>query len=348
MLESDFKMDIKFFDTKTKKKIRFQPLDKKNIRFYVCGPTVYDRAHIGNARPAVVFDVLFRFLKYVYGEKCVTYVRNFTDIDDKINKQSLETGRSIKSITDETITWYKEDMDRLSILEPTQSPRATDYIDAMIHQIQILLKNKNAYLDSSGHVLFSTKSFSAYGTLSNRNLDEMETGSRVAVTENKRDPLDFILWKPSDLQTPGWNSPWGRGRPGWHIECSAMINELLGENFDIHGGGIDLVFPHHENELAQSCCAYPSAGFASIWMHNGFLQIEGEKMSKSLGNFFTVNDLIREGLSGTVIRMVLMLTHYRQPLDWTHQKVSEATKILSKWKQIRSIRVPFIKMMKRC
>ena len=325
-------MQIRFYDTKEKKKTLFKPIDPKDIKFYVCGPTVYDRAHIGNARPAVVFDVLFRFLRQVFGKNSVTYVRNFTDIDDKINKQSLDTGRSITCITDETIRWYEQDMLKLNVLEPSVSPRATEYIEAMIKQIEILIKNKNAYADDVGHVLFSVKSFPKYGSLSKRYLAEMEFGSRVAVSKNKKDPLDFVLWKPSDSKTPGWSSPWGRGRPGWHIECSAMINELFGTSFDIHGGGIDLVFPHHENELAQSCCAYPSGGFANIWMHNGFLQVEGEKMSKSSGNFFTVHDLISSGLTGEIIRMVLMSTHYRQPLDWTHKRVTDASKILNKWR----------------
>ena len=327
-------MQISFYDTKAKKKTLFKPIDPKDIRFYVCGPTVYDRAHIGNARPAVVFDVLFRFLRHVFGENSVTYVRNFTDIDDKINKQSLDTGRSIKNITDETIGWYEQDMMQLNVLKPSASPRATEYIEAMIKQIEILIQNNNAYCDDDGHVIFSVKSFPKYGSLSNRNLEEMDYGSRVAVSENKIDPLDFVLWKPSDSKTPGWTSPWGRGRPGWHIECSAMINELLGTSFDIHGGGIDLIFPHHENELAQSCCAYPSGGFANIWMHNGFLQIEGEKMSKSSGNFFTVQDLIASGITGEVIRMVLMSTHYRQPLDWTQKRVVDASKILNKWRNL--------------
>ncbi len=327
-------MQISFYDTKAKKKTLFKPIDPKDIRFYVCGPTVYDRAHIGNARPAVVFDVLFRFLRHVFGENSVTYVRNFTDIDDKINKQSLDTGRSIKNITDETIGWYEQDMMQLNVLKPSASPRATEYIEAMIKQIEILIQNNNAYCDDDGHVIFSVKSYPKYGSLSNRNLEEMDYGSRVAVSENKIDPLDFVLWKPSDSKTPGWTSPWGRGRPGWHIECSAMINELLGTSFDIHGGGIDLIFPHHENELAQSCCAYPSGGFANIWMHNGFLQIEGEKMSKSSGNFFTVQDLITSGITGEVIRMVLMSTHYRQPLDWTQKRVVDASKILNKWRNL--------------
>ena len=325
-------MKIMLYDTKEKKKTVFKPINPENIKFYVCGPTVYDRAHIGNARPAVVFDLLFRFLRYVFDKESVTYVRNFTDIDDKINKQSVDTGRSINTITDETIQWYKDDMLELNVLDPNKSPRATEYIAPMINQIETLIKNKNAYSDDTGHVFFSVNSFPEYGRLSRRNLDEMEAGSRVAVMEGKADPMDFVLWKPSDDQTPGWQSPWGRGRPGWHIECSAMIYELLGTDFDIHGGGIDLVFPHHENELAQSACAHPSGRFANIWMHNGFLQIEGEKMSKSLGNFFTVKDLINKGISGEVIRMVLMSTHYRQPLDWTNQRVKEVSRVLTKWR----------------
>ena len=327
-------MEIRLYDTKEKKKAVFKPINPDDIKFYVCGPTVYDRAHIGNARPAVVFDLLFRFLRNVFGKGSVTYVRNFTDIDDKINKQSVDTGKSIKSITDETIQWYKEDMFKLNVLDPSESPRATEYIGPMIKQIETLIKNKNAYSDDTGHVFFSVKSFPEYGLLSKRNLHEMEVGNRAVVSEGKADPTDFVLWKPSDDQTPGWDSPWGRGRPGWHIECSAMIYELLGTDFDIHGGGIDLVFPHHENELAQSSCAHPSGRFANIWMHNGFLQIEGEKMSKSLGNFFTVKDLISKGISGEVIRMVLMSTHYRQPLDWTSQRVQEVSNVLTKWRSL--------------
>ncbi len=326
-------MKIKFYDTRTRQKQLFRPIDPNNIKFYVCGPTVYDRAHIGNARPAVVFDVLFRFFKKIYGKENVTYVRNITDIDDKINQKSIDLGLPISDITDETIKWYENDMASLNVLEPTLSPRATEFVQAMINQIEILISKGNAYSDSNGHVLFSVKSFPAYGQLSQRRIDEMEAGSRVEIAENKNDPMDFVLWKPSKPDMPGWESPWGRGRPGWHIECSAMIYELLGSNFDIHGGGIDLVFPHHENELAQSTCAFPGSSFANLWMHNGFLQIEGEKMSKSLGNFFTVHDLIQTGLSGDIIRMVLLSSHYRQPLDWTAKKVSEVSNIISKWRE---------------
>ena len=333
-MESVLIMKIRFYDTKEREKKLFKPINSKDVKFYVCGPTVYDRAHIGNARPAVVFDILFRFLRYVYGENCVTYVRNFTDIDDKINQKSKESNKSIRTITDQTIAWYNEDMTALNVLPPNHSPRATEYIAAMIKQIETLIERKNAYADGNGHILFSVKSAPNYGILSKRKLEEMKAGSRVEILESKFDSMDFVLWKPSDEQTPGWASPWGRGRPGWHIECSAMIFELLGTEFDIHGGGIDLVFPHHENELVQSNCAHPGAGFANFWMHNGFLQIEGQKMSKSAGNFFTVEDLRESGMDGEIIRMILLSTHYRQPLDWTAGRVAEISTVLKKWRNL--------------
>ncbi len=326
-------MEIKFYDTKSRRKRKFQPRLRNNVKFYVCGPTVYDRAHIGNARPAVVFDILFRFLKHEFGHKNVTYVRNFTDIDDKINEAAKASKKSIREITNETIQWYKDDMAALNVLEPTFSPRATEYVPAMIKQIKSLVDNKNAYLDAHGHVMFDVASFANYGKLSRRNLDEMKAGSRVAINDSKRNPMDFVLWKPSDDNLPGWKSPWGRGRPGWHIECSAMIEELLGTEFDIHGGGIDLVFPHHENEVAQSTCIHPTGKFADFWMHNGFVTIDGEKMSKSANNFFTVRDLQEKGLDGETIRMVLMSTHYRQPLDWTNEKVQTVGNSLKRWRQ---------------
>ncbi|MCL4131223.1 UNVERIFIED_CONTAM: hypothetical protein GTU68_021870 [Idotea baltica] len=273
---------------------------------YVCGPTVYDRAHLGNARPVVVFDTLFRLLRHVYGDDYVTYARNFTDVDDKINAKAAETGRSIRDITDETIGWYLEDMGALGAMEPSVAPRATEYIQQMIDMIKLLIERGYAYTEDSmiGHN--SVREFKSYGELSGRNLDEMISGSRVEVAENKRDPLDFVLWKPSIGDEPGWESPWGYGRPGWHIE------------FDIHGGGIDLQFPHHENEIAQSCaCGYK---FARYWMHNEMLQVEGKKMSKSLGNFFTVRDLLVKKYSGEVIRFVMLSTHYSKPMDWTVEK----------------------------
>ena len=322
--------EITLYNTRTRRKDRLVPTDPGRIGMYVCGPTVYDRAHIGNARPVVVFDVLFRLLRHVYGQGQVTYVRNITDVDDKINARAAESGRDIRAITDETIRWYHEDMAALGALSPTREPRATEFIAPMVAMIETLIARGHAYA-AEGHVLFSVASFSEYGRLARRSLDEMRAGARVEVAPYKRDPMDFVLWKPSEAGLPGWESPWGRGRPGWHIECSAMAHELLGPSFDIHGGGIDLVFPHHENEVAQSRCAHPEGSFANIWMHNGFLNVEGEKMSKSLGNFFTVRDLLDRGIPGEVIRFVLLSTHYRQPMDWTEEKVAQAKETLLGW-----------------
>ncbi len=322
---------IRLYNGKTRQKEVFTPLDPEMVRIYVCGPTVYDRAHIGNARPVVVFDTLFRLMRHVYGPGHVTYVRNFTDVDDKINARAAETGRPIREITDETIGWYHEDMDALGALRPTYEPRATEYIGAMITMIEGLIAKNNAYA-VDGHVLFDVRSYAEYGRLSGRSVDDMIAGARVEVAPYKRDPMDFVLWKPSTDDQPGWDSPWGRGRPGWHIECSAMSFELLGPAFDIHGGGIDLQFPHHENELAQSCCANPGSGFANIWMHNEMLQVEGKKMSKSLGNFFTVRDLLDQGYPGEVIRFVYLQTHYAKPMDWTAEKAAQAEATLRKWR----------------
>ncbi len=328
---------IRLHNTKTRKKEDFVPLDPANVRMYVCGPTVYDRAHLGNARPVLVFDVLFRLLRHVYGPDHVTYARNFTDVDDKIN----ETARSRKAAgatgtleeliaerTDETIDWYHADMDALGALRPTHEPRATEWIGAMKDMIADLIAKGHAYV-AEGHVLFAVESYADYGALSGRSIDDMIAGARVEVAPYKRNPMDFVLWKPSDDVTPGWDSPWGRGRPGWHIECSAMSYELLGGSFDIHGGGNDLQFPHHENEIAQSRCAHPEAEFARVWMHNEMLQVEGKKMSKSLGNFFTVRDLLDQGVPGEVIRFVMLSTHYRKPMDWTEKKRAEASKALA-------------------
>jgi cysteinyl-tRNA synthetase len=325
--------EISLYNTRTRKKERFEPIDPASVRMYVCGPTVYDRAHIGNARPVVVFDVLYRLLRHVYGEGAVTYVRNITDVDDKINARAAETGRAIRDITEETVAWYREDMDALGALRPTHEPRATEFVPQMVAMIEALIARGHAYA-AEGHVLFAVGSYPEYGRFARRSLDEMRAGARVEVAPYKRDPMDFVLWKPSDEGLPGWESPWGRGRPGWHIECSAMSHALLGGSFDIHGGGIDLMFPHHENEIAQSRCAHPGEDFARVWMHNGFLQVEGEKMSKSLGNFFTVRDLLDRGVPGEVIRFVLLSTHYRQPLDWTEAKVEEATRTLEKWRRL--------------
>ncbi|GAA0303876.1 cysteine--tRNA ligase [Rhodovulum strictum] len=337
--------EIRLYNSRTRRKETFEPIDPANVRMYVCGPTVYDRAHLGNARPVVTFDVLFRLLRHVYGEGAVTYVRNFTDVDDKINaaaqtRRAAGDPRSLEDLirerTDETIGWYHADMDALGALRPTREPRATEWIGAMIAMIEGLIAKGHAYA-AEGHVLFRVRSYSAYGALSGRSVDDMIAGARVEVAPFKEDPMDFVLWKPSDDELPGWDSPWGRGRPGWHIECSAMAHELLGASFDIHGGGIDLQFPHHENEIAQSCCAHPEGGFARVWMHNEMLQVEGRKMSKSLGNFFTVRDLLDGNWSGgwkvpgEVIRFVFLSTHYRKPMDWTAEKAGDAKRTLEGW-----------------
>jgi len=321
---------IKLTNSKTRIKEEFEPLDEKNVRMYVCGPTVYDRAHLGNARPVVVFDVLYRLLRHVYGADAVTYARNFTDVDDKINAKAAQTGRDIREICDETIGWFLEDMGALGALEPDHAPRATEWIAQMVEMIADLIAKGHAY-EAGGHVLFAVDSYQGYGQLSNRSIDDMIAGARVEVAPYKRNPMDFVLWKPSTGNEPWWESPWGRGRPGWHIECSAMARELLGDRFDIHGGGLDLQFPHHENEIAQSkaCCGEDS--FAQVWMHNEMLQVEGKKMSKSLGNFFTVRDLLDQGVSGEVIRFVFLSTHYRKPMDWTAEKMTEATARLSRF-----------------
>ena len=322
---------IKLHNTLTRKKQTFVPLDENDVRLYLCGPTVYDRAHLGNARNVIMFDVLYRLLIETYGIDNINYVRNFTDIDDKINNKSLESGRPINDITSETIKWYLEDMAALGNLEPNLMPRATDFIPQMISYIELLIKRGFAYTDE-GHVLFSVSNYKNYGRLSGRSIEDMIAGARVEVASYKRNPMDFVLWKPSEQGLPGWESPWGRGRPGWHIECSAMAHELLGANFDIHGGGNDLQFPHHENEIAQSCCAYPESEFARYWLHNEMLQVDGKKMSKSLGNFFTVRDLLDQGYPGEVIRFVFLSTHYSKPMDWNNSKALEAKNILRKWR----------------
>ena len=330
-------MAIRLYNTKVRKKIDFEPIDEKNVRMYVCGPTVYDRAHLGNARPVIVFDTLFRLLRHTYGADHVTYVRNFTDVDDKINATALarqEAGAAgtleelIAERSEETIAWYLEDMAAVGAMEPTQMPRATGYIDQMIKMIEDLIAKGHAYA-AEGHALFRVRSYGEYGALSGRSVDDMIAGARVEVAPFKEDPMDFVLWKPSSDDQPGWDSPWGKGRPGWHIECSAMALDLLGGEFDIHGGGNDLQFPHHENEIAQSTCA--GHGFANVWMHNEMLQVEGKKMSKSLGNFFTVRDLLDQGVPGEVIRLVFLMTHYRKPMDWTEAKKADAQKMLTEW-----------------
>lgn len=324
---------VMLHNSMTRRKETFAPIDANNVRMYLCGPTVYDRAHIGNARNVIMFDVLFRLLKHIYGADHVTYVRNFTDVDDKISARAAETGRSIGDITAQTTQWFLDDMGALGNQLPTHMPRATQYIDQMIDMISDLIAKNNAYA-AQGHVLFAVDSYDGYGRLSGRNIDDMIAGARVEVAPYKRNPMDFVLWKPSQDHEPGWDSPWGRGRPGWHIECSAMSRDLLGAHFDIHGGGNDLMFPHHENEIAQSCCADPNAGFANVWLHNEMLQVEGKKMSKSLGNFFTVRDLLDQGYAGEVIRFVFLSTHYGKPMDWNDAKARDAEKTLRKWRAI--------------
>ncbi len=326
-------MELRFTNSRTRTKETFVPIDPKNVRMYVCGPTVYDRAHLGNARPVIVFDTLFRLLRAVYGPDHVTYVRNFTDVDDKINARAAESGRTIAEITEETTRWYLDDMAAVGALEPSHMPRATQFIPQMVAMISDLIAKGHAY-EAEGHVLFAVESYRGYGALSGRSVDDMIAGARVEVAPYKRNPMDFVLWKPSSDDLPGWDSPWGRGRPGWHIECSAMSYDLLGESFDIHGGGNDLLFPHHENEVAQSCCAHPEGGFANVWLHNEMLQVEGKKMSKSLGNFFTVRDLLDQGVPGEVIRFVMLSTHYRKPMDWTAEKARDAARILKKWRSL--------------
>jgi cysteinyl-tRNA synthetase len=313
-------------NTLTRTKEAFVPLDPSHVRMYVCGPTVWDYAHIGNARPVVVFDVLYRLLRTSFPK--VTYVRNITDIDDKIIAASKASGEPIASITLRTSEAYFDDMRALGALAPDEQPRATQHIPQMIAMIERLIRLGHAYL-AEGHVLFNVPSMPEYGRLSNRDREEQIAGARVDVAPYKRDPADFVLWKPSTPDLPGWDSPWGRGRPGWHIECSAMAEAHLGETFDIHGGGIDLVFPHHENEIAQSRCAHGTELMARYWLHNGYLLAEGEKMSKSLGNFYTVNELLQE-FPGEALRYVLLATHYRQPIDFTKEGVRQARSALDR------------------
>jgi cysteinyl-tRNA synthetase len=346
---------LRLTNTLTRAKEDFRPIDPKNVRMYVCGPTVYDFAHIGNARPVIVFDVLFRLLRHLYGENHVTYVRNITDVDDKINDRALRdfggeiaAGRlslneAIRRVTEKTATQFHEDVRALGCLAPTHEPRATEFVEPradgradMISLIQRLIERGHAY-EAKGEVLFDTGSMPDYGQLSKRPLDEQQAGARVAVDAHKKNPGDFVLWKLSSPEEPGWNSPWGRGRPGWHIECSAMSAAYLGEVFDIHGGGLDLIFPHHENEIAQSRCAHGTDVMANYWLHNGFLQVEGRKMSKSEGNFVTIHDLLagsgRRPHAGEVIRLTMLATHYRQPIDFSENKLDYWRGKLAEWVQ---------------
>lgn len=313
-------MKLYVSNTMTRTKEEFIPLDEKHVRMYVCGPTVYDRAHIGNARPIIVFDTLYRLLKYLYPK--VTYVRNITDVDDKIIKKSQESGEPINVITEKTTRFFHEDISHLNVLNPDVEPKATAHIQDMIALVQRLVDNGHAYV-AEGHVLFSVESMPTYGRLSKKSMKELRAGARVEVAPYKKDPADFVLWKPSDANQPGWDSPWGFGRPGWHLECSAMSSKYLGETFDIHGGGLDLIFPHHENEIAQSCCAFGHDFYAKYWMHNGHLMVNGEKMSKSLGNFFTIREILDQ-VPGEAFRLYTLGTHYHQPLNWMADGLKQA------------------------
>ena len=318
---------IVLYNSLTRHKEQLETLYPDRVGMYVCGPTVYNLAHIGNARPAVIFDVLARLLRLFYSD--VTYVRNITDVDDKINAASVETGEKIGVITERFTTAYHQDMAALNIAQPDAEPRVTDHIEQIVNMIESLVEREHAYL-AEGHVLFDIKSFPEYGELSGRSTDDMIAGARVEIAPYKRDPMDFVLWKPSTPELPGWESPWGRGRPGWHIECSAMSESHLGETIDIHGGGRDLIFPHHENEIAQSICAHGGSPYCRMWVHNGFVTVEGQKMSKSLGNVLLVRDLLDEA-PAEAIRLALLSTHYRAALDWTTVRLDEAKRTLVKW-----------------
>ena len=321
--------DIFLTNSLGNKKEKFIPIDSKKIGMYVCGPTVYDNPHIGNARPLVIFDILFKVLKCKFGTKAINYVRNITDIDDKIIKASLEKKISITELTNKITKIFHDDCNYLNCEVPSHEPKATENISLMIEMISKLIKNNNAY-ESNQHVYFDVNKFKDYGKLSNKNLDELISGARVEVSENKKNPADFVLWKPSSENEPSWESPWGRGRPGWHLECSVMSKKFLGDKFDIHGGGIDLIFPHHENEIAQSRCANENETFANYWVHNGFITISSEKMSKSQGNVLTIDDL-KNKVNGQVIRLALISAHYKQPLDWNEKLLSESEKTINKW-----------------
>lgn len=319
--------DIQLYNSLTKRKEPLRTSDPDKVLMYVCGPTVYNFAHIGNARPAVIFDVLVTLLRHCYAQ--VTYARNITDIDDKINAASLESGEPIDVITKRFDHAYQEDMDTLGVAPPDIEPRATEHIPQMIALINVLLDQGHAYA-ADGHVLFAVDSYANYGHLSHRNTEDMIAGARVEIAPYKRNPMDFVLWKPSTRELPGWDSPWGRGRPGWHVECSAMIESHLGETIDIHGGGQDLVFPHHENEIAQSTCAHDGALFCRTWVHNSFVTVDGNKMSKSLGNVKLIRDLSSD-TPGEALRFALLSSHYRSPLDWTAQRTTDARRTLTKW-----------------
>jgi len=320
---------LNFFNTLSNKKEKFTPINHNKVGMYVCGPTVYDFPHVGNARPLVVFDVLFRLLKKIYGSDKITYVRNITDIDDKIIESSKKNKKSIKELTETITKTFHDDCKYLNCLNPTFEPKATEHISEMISMVTNLLKNNHAY-ENKKHIYFSVSSFKEYGKLSNKNSEQLIAGSRVEISSYKKDPLDFVLWKPSEKDDPGWDSPWGRGRPGWHLECSVMSEKFLGKKFDIHGGGLDLIFPHHENEIAQSCCANKNNNFANYWLHNGFVTFDKEKMSKSDGNIVKISKL-SENINGQAVRLALLSSHYKQPLDWNEKLIEESQNTLNKW-----------------
>lgn len=340
--ETNSSKGLKLTNTLTREKEDFVAIDNDNVRMYVCGPTVYDFAHIGNARPIIVFDVLFRLLRHLYGAAHVAYARNITDVDDKINARALRDypelplNEAIANVTEKTTDQFHRDIKSLGVLEPTFEPRATQHIAGMIAMIERLVSKGHAYV-AEGEVLFNTASMPSYGGLSKRNLDEQKAGARIAVDEHKKNSGDFVLWKLSNSDEPGWDSPWGRGRPGWHIECSVMSAHHLGTVFDIHGGGLDLIFPHHENEIAQSCCANETDTMANYWLHNGFLQVEGKKMSKSEDNFFTIQQLLETDSfggrkwPGEVLRLAMLMTNYREPIDFSVRKLEEAENLLARW-----------------
>ena len=320
--------NLKLTNSLTRKKEIFKPINSNKISLYACGPTVYDQPHVGNARTLVVFDTLFRVLKYIYGNN-VNYVRNITDVDDKIIEASKKSKKSINEITKNITKIFHEDCESLNCLKPTVEPKATENIDGMIKMTQSLVQKKFAYVND-GHVYFSVSNFKNYGKLSNKKLEELKFGNRIEVSDLKKNPMDFVLWKPSNKDDPGWESPWGRGRPGWHLECSVMSEKYLGKVFDIHGGGLDLIFPHHENEIAQSCCNNATDKFANYWVHNGFVTINKEKMSKSLGNIISISDAVKK-YSGQVVRLALLSAHYSQPLDWNDKLLENQKNTLDKW-----------------
>jgi len=327
-------MSLKISNTISKSKEIFKPIDEKNIRMYVCGPTVYDYPHVGNARPLIVFDILFRLLKKLYPKSKVTYVRNITDIDDKIIESSNKLKTSIKNLTEKVTKDFHSDCEYLGCLKPSFEPKATEHLEEMISLIDKLIKNGFAY-ESNNHVYFQVSKFKNYGRLSNKKISELISGSRVEVSDNKKESGDFVLWKPSRENEPYWDSPYGKGRPGWHLECSAMSEKFLGNHFDIHGGGLDLIFPHHENEIAQSVCANKTDKFSNYWMHNGYVTVNKQKMSKSLGNFITIDEL-KKNYNGQVIRLAMLSTHYSQPFDWNNEILESSKKNLDKWYEFYS------------